>query len=150
MKLSTVLSLVPLAAFTLGLATFSRAQSAGPTGGQLTPGHRNAGRGRQPVIEALAKCDLSRDERSKIQALVKTRNQNIKTFRTAHKGDASAIRPYVQAQQKQFMDGVKGVLTSAQWDQFQVELKKIIAAMRADRRKGVTGTPRATPPPAKP
>lgn len=141
MKLTRLLNLVALAILTLGLSGLSHAQAAGPTGGQL----KQAPQRRQPVIEALSKVNLTLEEKAKIQTLVKTRNENMKTYRDAHKGDTAAIKTYVEAQQKQFLDGIRGVLTPAQWDQFQTELKKIMEEIRA-ARKNSAGAAGANPP----
>ena len=130
-----LLNLVPLAILTLSLASLSHAQAAGPTGGQLKPAPQRR-QGRPPVIEALAKVNLTPEEKTKIKALVKTRNENLKTFRDAHQGDGAVLKTYAEAQQKLLMDGIKGVLNPTQWDQFQIELKKIMEEARAARKSG--------------
>lgn len=123
-------SVTILAVFTLGVGftTLAHAQAAGPTGGKLKANpHRQS---RQPIIEALAKVDLSTDEKAKVRELVKTRNESILKFRNEHQGDQAAIGAFVKDQQKLFMDGIKSTLTPEHYDRFTTELQKILEAMR--------------------
>ncbi|HLK14245.1 MAG TPA: hypothetical protein VKT78_05525 [Fimbriimonadaceae bacterium] len=143
MKLPKILPILLLA---VGLAAVSHGQAAGPTGGKLKPGN-HANRNRQPVIEALTKVNLTPEEKAKIQELVKARAENIKAFREAHPGDQPGLRAHVADQQKVFLDGIKSVLTPAQWDAFQTELKKIMEEIRANRQKGAALDGKAPPKP---
>lgn len=147
MKFARLTTLVALVALSIGLSCMTYGQAAGPTGGQLKAAPKRP-QARQPVMEAVAKVNPTKDELTKIKALAKTRNENIKAFREAHKGDTQAIREYGNEQQKQFVEGIKGVLTPTQWDQFQVELKKIMDEIKASRQNRQGSQP--SPPPAPP
>lgn len=135
----------------VGLTSTAAAQSAGPTGGQLKPSNHQR-QGRAPVLEALTKVNLSPEEKAKVKALVKTRNDNVKTYRDAHKGDRAAVMAYMRDQQKVFMDGIKAALTPEHYTQFQQELKTILQSLRngqpgQGQRQGQSSN-QGTPPPA--
>src|SRR5580693_5333409 len=103
MKYKRPVGVTILAILTLAFSGLSHAQGAGPTGGQLKPAPQRK-QARQPVMEALSKVNLTPDEKTKIQALVKTRNENLKTYRDAHQGDTAALKTYAAEQQKLFLD----------------------------------------------
>lgn len=144
MKLARLTTFVAFAFLSGGLSGLAHGQAAGPTGGQLKAAPKRP-QARQPVMEAVAKVNPTQDELAKIKALAKTRSENIKAFREAHKGETQAIREYGVDQQKQFVEGIKGVLTPTQWDQFQVELKKIMEEIKAGRQNGQGAQPPAPP-----
>jgi hypothetical protein len=143
MRINFITRLFPVAVLAVGLVATSLGQSAGPTGGQLKPSERKAGQ-KHPLLDALAKLDLSPDQKVKIKDLEKIRNDDVSAFRKAHKGDMVAIKAHAEDATKTFLIGIKAVLTQAQWDQFQAELR----AMRQKRgkRNPENGTGTTTPP----
>lgn len=114
-KLSILLSATVL---TVLMTATAQAQNAGTTGGTITA-PKAAAHARRPILEALSKLNLTADQKSKVEALVKARSENVKAFRQAHKGDRVANRENAKAAQKTFMDGLKGVLTPDQMKQLQ-------------------------------
>ena len=68
MKFNWITKLVPIALLTVGVASLSFAQGAGPTGGKLGPARAQKG-GQHPILDALAKLNLTADQRQRIEGL---------------------------------------------------------------------------------
>ncbi len=140
MDIKWITKLVVFAIFAIGITSIASAQGAGPTGGGLTPGKSARQGQKHPLLDALSKLDLTPDQKTKLRALETARNDDVKAFRKAHKGDTAAIREHAAEATKTFLTGIKGVLTPAQWEQFQQALKD----MRKAGNKGNGAAPPQT------
>jgi Spy/CpxP family protein refolding chaperone len=124
--------LLPIALLSIGLTALAHCQTAGPTGGQVTPPAKHAKHAKGakgPIRIALDTVTLTADEKAKIKSLEKTRRESVKKYEAEHPGadivDKAGHKANAEAAKQTLLTGIKGVLTPAQWDQFQTTLNSL-------------------------
>ncbi len=123
MKLFKLTTIVGIAVLSMACATCSIAQTAGPAGGSLSQ-TQSVAKTKHPLLNALNMVNLTADEKTKVNQILNTRDQDNKAFKKAHKGDQLAIQAHSVTEKKTAMDAIKSVLTPAQWDQLTALLHK--------------------------
>ena len=114
MKYRKLTSILGIAIFTMAIASSTFAQSSGSNGGAQPA---SVAKTRHPLLNALNLVNLTPDQHTKINFIITTKERNDKAFKKTHKGDVLAIQAHNVAEEKTMMDGIKGVLTPAQWQQ---------------------------------
>jgi hypothetical protein len=133
-------------AFVAVLTTFSVAQSTVPPGGQATPA-QTTHHGKHPIIAALEKVSgLTANQTAQIKGMLKQRKADDKSFRKSNPGNAAAIKAHNKQETKALMTSLKGVLSPAQWKQFEANL----VALKANGRGNSAPASTTANPPVKP
>ncbi len=100
--------------------------------------------GMRAINAILAKLNLSKDQHKQVKALEKARKDDARAYKESNPGadivDKSGLKAHNQKSLETFMTGLKGVLTPAQWDQFQTQYKA-----SHGRKKALKVTPPLTP-----
>lgn len=129
----------------LGGAMFSVgafAQAAGPQSG--APQWKHSGAHRQGPMKVeekiLAQLNLTKGQKTQIQALHKTMVADMKSFRETHKGDRKAMRAETQKDMKAYRSGLANILTKEQMAKYQSLWKAEMAKMKANRQNKGTKT----------
>lgn len=141
-------SLVSLAIGALCVGAF--AQSAGPTGGQLSapivskPAHR--ANMLQVSNMILKKMDLTPDQRSKIADLTKKVMGEMKELRADKGLDKAARQDKNRAIQMEYRDGLRGILTPDQQKRYADLLKDYRKCHGANAKPPTTAGGGGTPP----
>lgn len=144
-------AIVTVAALTVSAACL--AQGAGPKGGpprfggQGGPGQRGGGpmqRLGKVNHEILAKLNLNGTQKRQVKVLDDHTTSKVKALMQkarAAKGDRSQFRGQFRDIQKGYTEGLKGILTPAQFKKYQALRKAAMDKFRAEHPNGFGGRP---------
>lgn len=140
-----ITKLVAIGTLALGLGAICLAQDAGPTGSTVQATQKHEHMGGLKLIEKLQKdvlsgMTLTDDQKSKIDALNKSTEEQIKALKKSDKGstDKSQIADQRKALMKSYSDSLKSIFTP---DEFKTYHENMKAAMKAwrDQQKANNG-----------
>jgi Spy/CpxP family protein refolding chaperone len=131
--------LIAIASLAIVFAAFGAAQTTPPTGGVPPVANLPTGHAKHPIVAALEKLNLSGNQKTQIEGMLKQRASDDRAFRKANKGNKPAIKAHNKQETEALLKNIKGVLTPAQWQQFESNLKALKGKGIRNSNTGSTG-----------